>query len=188
MGISAHACDRGSLLAQVPGTVCAKCYAKRGHYTCGGVNRCHDRRLEGLGHPQWVDAMAFMLEIYDERWFRWFDSGDLQSLEHLENIVEVCKRTPSCRHWLPTHETYIVGEFLETREFPSNLTVRISADYIESKPTAPTWGLPVSTVHKYRGEPVPGSTECKSWTRENRCGPCRACWNPKVDAVSYHTH
>ena len=45
------------------------------------------RRLESLKHPQWVEAMVAL--IHGEPWFRWHDSGDLQSPEHLKKIFEV---------------------------------------------------------------------------------------------------
>jgi len=195
-GISALDCNRGSELAQIEGTVCERCYARRGHYTCKRVAGAHERRIAAIDHPQWVDAMVFLINVYGERHFRWFDSGDLQSLSHLERIVEVCEHTPSTKHWLPTHEGSLVGTFLERGgRIPSNLTIRISADYIEDRPTTPTWGLPTSTVHRFKGEPVPAadgdrrkSVECRAYERANRCGQCRACWDPRVDNISYHQH
>ncbi len=194
-GISAKECQRGGELRHVAGTVCERCYAMRGRYTCGTVVRAHARRLASLDHPRWVEAMAFLIYVHGAEYFRWFDSGDLQSLEHLANICAVCHRTPSTRHWLPTHEPGIVGRYLERRALPRNLVVRISADFIEDRPTTPTHGLPTSTVHRHKGEPVPSasgdpreSVECKSYLRENRCAQCRACWDPRVANISYPQH
>jgi hypothetical protein len=49
-----------------------------------------ERRLDSQD-PRWVTAMVALIK--DQDWFRWHDSGDIQSLEHLKNIFEVCKLT-----------------------------------------------------------------------------------------------
>jgi len=194
-GISAAECKRGGELKTVAGTVCASCYAdNRGHYGCQTVVDAHRRRLDALEHPRWVDAMAFMINIWGVQWFRWFDSGDLQSFEHLAKICNVCRKTSRTKHWLPTHETVLIGEYLETRRFPANLTVRISADYV-GQPAGESWGLPTSTVHVRKDGPVPAlsgrrkdSIECLAHKWANHCGHCRACWEPRVANVSYPKH
>jgi hypothetical protein len=160
--------------------------------------------MEGLAHPRWADAMTYLIKHCVDGWFRWFDSGDLQSLGHLAQVVRICEDTPKIRHWLPTHEPYMIGDFLDQGgEFPPNLCIRISADYIESGPTTPTFGLPTSTVHRFRGEPVPFEThkrnhtlECMAFRnrqgygrrRSSSCGRCRACWDPRVRNISYKLH
>jgi len=182
---------RGSGLAKVAGSVCSQCYALRGRYRTGGVETAHRRRLEALDHPLWPDAMAYLVSAYARGGhFRWFDSGDLQGPEHLDKILWVAGKTTNTLHWLPTHEVFVVHEFIGA--IPKNLTVRISADFIEDRPTAPTWGLPTSTVHRHPGEPVPAaggrrrdSIECRAYQKDHRCGPCRACWSPRVPNVSY---
>ncbi len=194
-GISARDCSRGAELATQPGTVCGICYARRGHYTCGSVVAAHSRRLEGLDHPRWVAAMAYLIRVHGENWFRWFDSGDLQSVGHLAKICDVARRTRRCQHWLPTHEHEHVREYLADGGIvPPNLCIRISADHVEDRPTNPPVGarIATSTVHKFKGEPVPAasgrrkhSLECRSYLNENRCGQCRACWDPRVKNVSY---
>ena len=188
-GISATACKRGSRLAEKPGTVCASCYARRGHYLGPTVIAAHERRLAALADPRWPDAMAVLVDAYCRgAFFRWFDSGDIQNLAHLDQILWVARRTPTVRHWLPTHEVRLVAGKLDA--IPSNMVVRISADRIGRMPHE-SFGLPTSTVHRYAGEPVRpsprrGNTiECQAPKRGHRCGPCRACWAPRVANVSY---
>lgn len=187
-GISAHSCQRGGELAAQPDTVCSRCYARTGRYLFPSVRAAHQRREEAIESPHWTDAMVFLIRVMVGRgYFRWFDSGDLQSVGHLCKIAEVCERTQRVSHWLPTHERGIVEAFLGAGgRLPSNLVVRISADYIEDQ--ADAGELHGSTVHRWPGEPVPGAVECRSWTRENHCGPCRACWDPRVRTVSYLYH
>ena len=188
-GISERACRRGSRLAEKPGTVCSQCYARRGHYLGGSVIAAHERRLAALAHPLWREAMALLVNAYAQGGhFRWFDSGDLQSAAHLDMISWVARKTPTVSHWLPTRETGIVRPRLAA--IPSNLTVRVSADVVGKAPRD-AMGLPTSTVHRDPGIPVrtgasrSDSIECLAYLRGHRCGPCRACWSPKVRNVSY---
>lgn len=83
-GLPAKACKTGSKLVGVPGSVCAGCYALKGNYRFGSVKSAQQRRLESLQHPRWVEAMITLLHALDIRWFRWHDSGDIQSPSHLE--------------------------------------------------------------------------------------------------------
>ena len=84
-------CITGSKLAQIPGSVCHGCYALKGRYRFDNVKQAMARRLAALGHPDWIAAMTVLIK--GEPVFRWHDSGDLQSPEHLKAIFEVCKNT-----------------------------------------------------------------------------------------------
>lgn len=189
-GISASECRRGRRLAASPDAVCARCYARRGHYLNASVATAHRRRLEALVHPLWPDAMALLVDAYCRGgYFRWFDSGDLQSPHHLDMILWVTRRTSTVSHWLPTHEIGMLRPRIA--QLPANLTARVSADKI-GKPADHRLGLPTSTVHTDPGDPVrrrrskpSSSIECLAYLRGHRCGSCRACWSPDVANVSY---
>ena len=192
-GISASKCITGNELAKHEHSMCHKkhCYAKKGHYTCTSVKNAHERRLAAVSDPRWSEAAAYQINVLGVQWMRWFDSGDLQSVEMLIMINEACKRSRYTNHWLPTHEVGIVGEFLQNNTLAKNLVVRISAPFMEDRPME-TWGQPTSTVHYHDNEPVPAasglrkdSIECKAYQRENKCLTCRACWSSKVKNVSY---
>ena len=90
--LPAVACITGAKLRLIPDTPCYKCYAFKGRYNFPNVKDALARRLESLGHPLWVQAMAVLIK--GKKFFRWHDSGDLQGPKHLTNIFEVCKRTP----------------------------------------------------------------------------------------------
>ena len=110
--LPAAACKTGAKLVQIPGSVCAGCYALKGRYRFNNVQQALQRRLAALEDPRWVDAMVTLISGQD--WFRWHDSGDIQSMKHLENIFEVCKRTSGTRHWMPTRE----AQFLKQLDRP----------------------------------------------------------------------
>ena len=50
--LPAVACKTGAKLAQVPGSVCAGCYALKGRYRFNNVQAALQRRLKALEHPQ----------------------------------------------------------------------------------------------------------------------------------------
>lgn len=190
-GLPVTACRRGRQLARNPKTPCAHCYADNGFYKANAstVLTAQQRRLASLDDPRWVEAMSLLLA--DQAWFRWHDSGDLQSLNHLNMICEVARNTVRTNHWLPTHEPAIVECYAAFHVVPSNLCIRISSDVIGVPVALNQFKLPTSTVHLGHGNHhrVGGvGIECKAYTRDNSCGKCRACWDSRVDNVSYPAH
>ena len=185
-GLPAVECKVGGKLRKVPGSTCAKCYALRGNYQYENVLGSQYRRLAAIMHPQWVDAMVYLIERQVERidpYFRWHDSGDLQSLQHLANIVRIGRQVAWCRFWLPTRESGVVREYLRTvGPFPANLRVRVSAAMVDGVP--PKSFPYTSTVHKHN---APHGVECKAYTRGNHCRDCRKCWE-RYSNISYPVH
>jgi len=184
--IPAEKCLVGQKLRDVSGSVCSKCYALKGFYVFKAARNALSRRFEKLNHPDWIQAMAFLInKVEKSGFFRWHDSGDLQSVAHLSRIVEVCKLTPSIQHWLPTREYSIVADYLKAGNiFPANLTVRLSALMLEGNPPttiAKRLGLVTSGVSK-QGYTCPASNQ------DNKCLDCRACWNKQVENINYKQH
>lgn len=119
-----------------------------------------------------------------ERWFRWFDSGDLQSTQMLKNIIEVCRRTPDCSHWLATRERRFVRETLMASDIPPNLCIRVSATYPDV-PVKPIRGVQEANVHKAK---PPIGFECLAPKQNGKCDLCRACWDCSIQQISYLEH
>jgi len=187
-GLPATSCKTGTVLARMEGTVCHGCYARKHAYLWPRTRRANERRLAKAEHPAWVEAMSTLVEWQARRnrcgFFRWLDTGDLQSTTMLERIVEVANVTPGVQHWLPTKEYALVRQYLAAAQLPDNLTIRASALFVDGEP--PQLGLPTSTVH--RNEP-PIGVACPAYDQHPpRCGPCRTCWDPGVPNVSYPHH
>ena len=123
IGLPAKECKTGGKLQAVPGSVCYDCYAMKGCYVFKVVQDAQYRRLAAIYTPQWVEAMTHLINSKKPDVFRWHDSGDVQDLEHLNKIYEVCRLTPSKRHWLPTREAWI-KDHLQAK--PKNLVIRFS--------------------------------------------------------------
>jgi hypothetical protein len=183
-GISAKKCNVGGKLALVPGSVCADCYAMRDNYSYPSVQAAHEKRFSGLSSVSWADSMVFLIRRSGETYFRWHDAGDLQSFQHLLDIVRIAESLPSVAFWLPTKEKGLVYRYREVfGDFPPNLCVRLSGAMIDGNP--PAYDGNTSTVHKAH---APIGSECEAYTRGGKCGECRDCWNRDIKNVSYPKH
>ncbi len=171
--LPASACQTGAKLAQIPGTPCHGCYARKGRYNFSNVQQALRKRLKSLMDPRWTEAMTVLVK--GKKHFRWHDSGDIQSVAHLKKIFEVCNNTPGTLHWLPTQER----KYLPLGSYPKNLVIRLSNAKNNTAP-GQAW-THWSTV-------VDTGGNCPASKQGNQCGSCRRCWDPKVKHVTYPKH
>ena len=176
INLPATECKTGAKLARVPGTTCHGCYALKGRYRFKTTKRAMARRLRAITGPRWVQAMTAL--ITGHKYFRWHDSGDLQSVQHLKNIFEVCKQTPSTKHWLPTREHSLL-RLMDPDIIPPNLIIRVSATKVDGR--APSWWPWTSTVSTQ-------SKTCPAPDQGGKCKSCRACWSRDIQNVTYAKH
>jgi hypothetical protein len=114
-------------------------------------------------------------QINRQKYFRWHDAGDIQDLDHLNKIFEVCELTPQTNHWMPTREAWVKDHLDRS---PKNLVIRFSPPMIGQENT--TWPNSSMVVEK--------DATCPAPSQGNSCGDCRACWDPKIKVVSYGKH
>ena len=169
-------CQTGAKLRKIEGTPCFGCYAMKGRYRFSNVRAALERRLDSLDHPDWVTAMVTLIK--GQPWFRWHDSGDLQSHDHLKNIFEVCKLTPGMQHWMPTREAWI-RDHLD--RCPKNLIIRLSMTMIDQAAVG-SWPHTSTVTTK------PGARTCPAPDQGGQCGSCRQCWSHDVTNISYGKH
>lgn len=217
--ISAKACKVGAKLAKIEGSTCSRCYALklqnlRPSVDQGWTNNLFKAvKLINENPVLWAKQMTFQIKRGCDKLginnHRWFDSGDLQSVEMLRAIVLCAEMTPEIDHWLPTREAKLVKDYRKLYgDEPRNLTIRVSATMIGDKPIS--GHVNTSTVHR-KGEQVHGK-EClayrtnknaevvseqafKAMTKAEKkqqdfghCGDCRACWSKDVANISYPLH
>ena len=190
--IPADTCNIGSKLRKVPNSICSTCYALKGNYRYPKVKSALYNRLDTMKNRSlWIESMVFLINKRKMNHFRWHDSGDLQSPDHFKMIIEVCKQTPSTRHWLPTRESKIVVDAIKRAGkwfklvIPDNLTIRLSAMSFDKKApenTARKYGLQVSGASKLT------SGTCPAWKQGGECKDCRNCWDKSVFNVVYKAH
>tara|TARA_R100000458_G_C8251235_1_gene228136 strand:+ start:141 stop:908 length:768 start_codon:yes stop_codon:yes gene_type:complete len=203
--LPASKCRTGSKLASIPGTVCHGCYAaddwewlnrpgrksRFSRYAFNNVKSAMARRYDSLGDALWVPAMVVMIrkKAAKSGYFRWHDSGDIQSPEHLRNIALVCEATPDIQHWIPTREYKDIDSYRERfGEFPANLTVRVSAHRVGK--LAPS-RFPLSSIvlpGEIPHEGIHKAVDCPAYKQGGECGDCRACWNSNVPTIAYPEH
>ena len=175
-GLPAAECKTGKKLVNVENSVCSGCYANKGCYVFAVVQAAQYRRLAATKNPYWVDAMTTLINSKKSDVFRWHDSGDVQDPEHLLKIFEVCKNTPTKKHWMPTREAW-TKKYLDQK--PSNLVIRFSATMIDQE--APESWPNTSTVSTT-------SRTCPAPDQDNACGDCRDCWDPAIKNITYGKH
>jgi len=174
--LPAWECKTGSKLRKVKGSVCASCYALKGNYTrYKAIKAAQYVRLDSLKHPLWTAAMV--AQVKRQKYFRWHDAGDVQDLDHLNKIFEVCRLTPNTNHWMPTREAWVKEHLPRS---PKNLVIRFSPPMINQR--APeSWPNSSMVIDK-------GYHTCPAPSQGGQCGDCRQCWDPKIKVVSYGKH
>ncbi len=182
--LPAWECQVGAKLRKVPGSVCAGCYALKGNYTrYPAIKAAQYYRLQSLRNPQWTEAMV--TQIKRQKFFRWHDAGDLQGVWHLKNIMEVCKQTPSTKHWLPTREVKYTS-LMDPDIVPTNLKIIISDHMIDQVTPVKSWPFTSGVTTKHDATcPAPKQLDKNG---KPHCGSCRACWDRSVARVVYGKH
>lgn len=193
--ISATKCKVGGKLATVKDSTCSRCYALKLEKLRPSVNKGwlsnYEKAVSLIANApdKWIAACVYQIEKAfhksGQAFHRWFDSGDLQSVEMLSAICRVAESTPDIAHWLPTRESAIVKAYKASGgNIPGNLVIRVSSTMIGDKPIS--GHANTSTVHR-KGTAHNGHA-CPASTQGNNCGDCRACWNPGVHNISYPLH
>ena len=178
--LPAAACLTGAKLVKVAGSTCSGCYALKGNYKrFPAVQKALNRRLKSLEDPRWVTGMITLIK--GRPVFRWHDSGDIQSAQHLKNIFEICTATPETAHWLPTREAQFL-KFLDPEVVPKNLKI-IFSDHMNDQGRGVSWWPYTSGVTT-----KPGAVTCPSSKQDNKCLDCRKCWDRDVKRVIYGKH
>jgi len=146
--------------------------------------------------------MITLINSKKSKEFRWHDSGDVQDLEHLKKIYEVCKATPDVKHWMPTREAW-VKPYL--KDAPSNLVIRFSMPMVDQEAAA-SWPNTSTVTSDHSVDNCPAFRTDKTGTVHTleeytamtkpkkkeldlgHCGSCRRCWNPDIKNIAYGQH
>ena len=164
---------------------CQGCYATKGRYKFGAVKDLREYNMEDWKRSGWVDAMV--KAIGKGKFFRWFDSGDIENEILAEKIVRVCKATPNTKHWIPTRTYKIPSIQAVLDKMPENVVVRYSSDSVIGGKVS---GSHTSTIIQSEDNFIPskGYSLCRAFARKGKCKDCRACWSKKVHTVAYIAH
>lgn len=164
---------------------CSGCYATTGMYHFGAVKAVRADNKKDWQRDGWVADMIQALR--KDSHFRWFDSGDMYSLELAEKMLAIMVATPNTKHWLPTR-MYKFPKFakvLAAMQALPNVMVRPSSDAVDGTYTAGVHGSTIIPA----GAPVPAGVKvCKASEQDGKCLDCRECYSKDVPVIGYVAH
>ena len=164
---------------------CSGCYATTGMYHFGAVKQVRADNKEDWKRAEWVKDMVVALR--KDGYFRWFDSGDMYSMDLAEKMLAIMESTPGTKHWLPTrmHKFPKFQAIIARMQALPNVMVRPSSDSVDGTYTAGVHGSTIIPA----GAPVPsGVTVCKAAEQDGKCLDCRACYSKDVPVIGYVAH
>ena len=163
---------------------CAGCYATSGHYRYPNVKTPREKNRLDWQRDSWVDDM--IAELDNDRYFRWFDSGDVYHPKLAEKIYLVMVATPWVKHWLSTRSYKLtkIKPWLEKMKELQNVSVRYSSDSVMGEYTK---GFHGSTIIP-SADTSTDATICPAYDNDGKCGKCRTCWDKNVAIVAYPAH
>jgi hypothetical protein len=164
---------------------CKGCYATTGNYNYPNVKAPRLANREDWQRPEWISDMVQGLD--SSRYFRWFDSGDMYSLDLAEKIYQVMKLTPWCSHWMPTrmHKFKKFSSILAKMQALPNVVIRYSSDSISGEIVQ---GSTSSTIFSNEDQLPTNATVCRAYEHEGKCNGCRACYDKSVPVIAYKAH
>ena len=164
---------------------CKGCYATTGNYRYPNVKAPRISNQSDWQRMGWVSDMVEALQ--NDRYFRWFDSGDMYTLGLAEKILEIMRMTPWVSHWLPTrmHKFPKFSLVLQNMAALPNVSVRFSSDSVNAQFTK---GLHGSVIVADSTQHTKGMTLCRAYENAGKCSGCRACWDKKVKVIAYPAH
>ena len=185
---SLEALDTCPASKQADGTLvdaCKGCYATTGNYRFPNVKAPRAENKLDWQSIDWTDRMVKQLD--SDRYFRWFDSGDMYALPLAEKILEVMQRTPWVKHWLPTRMAKFpkFRSVLRDMQALDNVSVRFSSDSVRGEYIKGTHG---SVIVPTPDQVTEGMTLCRAYENAGKCNGCRACYDKDVAVIAYPAH
>jgi hypothetical protein len=164
---------------------CKGCYAVGGNYRFKNVKEARSHNKRDWQRSEWVADM--IEELDSDRYFRWFDSGDMYSLKLAEKIYEICKATSWCNHWIPTrmHKFEKFRKVINKLNKLDNVVVRLSSDGINGE---------IIQEAQYSSTIIPFidsitvATVCNAPLQDGKCKKCRLCWDKSTKVIAYAGH
>ncbi len=171
--------EDGNLVA-----ACSGCYATTGNYRYPNVKAPREQNREDWKRDKWEDEMVASLD--NDRYFRWFDSGDMYDIRLARKMLAVMKRTSWVSHWLPTRMAKFdkFHSVIAAMQALPNVMVRFSSDSVLGEFDARHGSVIVPDA----GSVPDGATLCRAYENGGKCSGCRACYDKSIDVIAYPAH
>ena len=134
-----HICMTGGVLREKLGTVCTDCYAHNPNskYAFNPAQQKLMRNLDAIttnDAVEWATQFADVVpkETANYPVFRFHDSGEWLSPEHISMYVDIAKKNPKTLFWIPTREWEMLKKVFDARgyDIPNNFVPRVSLPYV----------------------------------------------------------
>jgi hypothetical protein len=166
--------------------VCQVCYATKGFYRMPVVKKVREDNFIASQDEYFPHNLTSL--IAKEKYFRWFDSGDIYSNTFLKKVWAICKATPTVKHWIPTKARELFDQelWLELEALP-NVTVRYSSPSIIGEYQVKHRST-VRNNDQWLSKSTKEVYNCPASKQAGKCNKCRACWNDSIQVVAYLEH
>jgi hypothetical protein len=164
---------------------CKGCYAVNGNYRFPNVKAPREHNKTDWKRPEWISDMVN--ELKKDRYFRWFDSGDVYSVKLAQKMLEIMTLTTWVQHWLPTrmHKFTKFKTVLDDMQALPNVMVRFSSDSVTGEYET---GLHGSVIVPTPADTTKEMKLCEAYSHGGKCNGCRACYDKTVDVIAYPAH
>lgn len=119
--------DNCKRLAQIPGTICSKCYSERALSYRPTVKTCYEKNGDILSGGILKDKD---LPEINSQFCRLESHGDLLNETHLMNYINIAKKNPCCTFALWSKQYRILYQVFKRIPQPDNMIIVISSPYI----------------------------------------------------------
>ena len=163
---------------------CSGCYATTGMYNFPNVKAPRLDNKEDWKREDWAADMIKALK--KEKYFRWFDSGDMYALELANKIYTIMQATPHVKHWLPTRMAKFpkFNTILSKMQALPNVMVRFSSDSVMGQYTKEHGSVIVPTLADVNDNMSP----CLAYESDGKCNGCRKCYDKEIPVIAYIAH
>lgn len=167
--------------------VCKSCYAKGGFYHMPIVKAAREHNIQSYKHKDFVPNMV--KAIGKDKYFRFFDSGDIESVNLADKIHQICKLCPQTHFWVPTRsdKLSVIQSYTQKLSSLPNVAMRPSADNIGLKSERPgvvSWVINKEDILEAIKQ---GIHICPvTITSQTSCDTCTMCYTDQKVAYVLH--
>lgn len=161
------------------------CYALNNPRTMIFNKKKLEQNEKLLNSNKFISELRKEILLSNTRKFRFFASGDIYKIEHIDKIHKLSESLPNIKFWLSTHADFILFEYYKFSKPPENLNIILSnkipnsqapkflVDWLHSK------NMNISTTTNEKS-----LSNCHASTNRTSCDLCENCFN-QMDIVYY---
>ena len=164
------------------------CYARNNPRMRIYLKKKYANNEKLLNSKNFVSVIKKEILLSNFRKVRFFSSGDLYELSHLEKIIQLCQELPKIDFWLSTHNDYVLNSYYEfKRNTLDNLNIILSNKAINQEfPEFLKLFWNTKNIYTSQTTNKKNKSNCHSSINHESCGSCENCFN-KMN-ITYFLH